>query len=98
MTGEAWPGCDDGWSASLESAISAAARQRKIVFPPGLAIEAEVDLCLADGACFLQARLNVSLPGVEQRLRDRTPTSPHIYHSRPTPAGRRFVEWSVHAC
>jgi len=56
------------WSASLESAISAAARQRKIVFPVGLAIEAEVDLCLADGACFLQARLDVSLPGVEREV------------------------------
>ena len=56
------------WSASLESAISAAARQRKIVFPVGLAIEAEVDLCLADGAYFLRARLNVSLPGVDREI------------------------------
>ena len=56
------------WSASLESAIALAARQRKIVFPVGLVIEAEVDLCLADGAYFLQARLNVSLPGVEREV------------------------------
>jgi Ohr subfamily peroxiredoxin len=56
------------WSASLESAISVAARQRTIVLPVGLAIEAEVDLCLADGAYFLQARLNVSLPGVKQEV------------------------------
>src|SRR6202521_6335461 len=49
------------WSASLESAIALAARQRKIVFPVGPAIEAEVDLCLADGAYFLQARLNVKI-------------------------------------
>ena len=54
------------WSASLESAISAAARQRKVVFPVGLVLSAEVDLCLADGAYFLRARLNVSLPGVER--------------------------------
>lgn len=54
------------WSASLESAISAAARQRNIVLPVGLAIEAEVDLCLVDGACFLRVRLDVSLPGVER--------------------------------
>ena len=56
------------WSASLESAIALAARQRKVVFPVGPAIEAEVDLCLSDGACFLQARLNVSLPGVEREV------------------------------
>jgi osmotically inducible protein OsmC len=56
------------WSASLESAIALAARQRKIVFPVGVAIEAEVDLCLADSAYFLKARLNVGLPGVEREV------------------------------
>jgi lipoyl-dependent peroxiredoxin len=56
------------WSASLESAIALAARQRQIVFPVGLAIEAEVDLCLADGAYLLQTRLNVSLPGVQREI------------------------------
>ena len=56
------------WSASLESAIALAARRRKIVLPADLAIDAEVDLCLADGAYFLQARLNVSLPGVEREV------------------------------
>ena len=45
------------WSASLESAIALAACQRKIVFPATLAIEAEVDLCLADGAYFLKLTL-----------------------------------------
>ena len=29
-----------------------------------MAIDAEVDLCLADGGYMLQARLNVSLPGL----------------------------------
>jgi len=56
------------WSASLESAIAAAARRRTIAVPVGLAIAAEVDLCLADGACCLQARLDVSLPGVEREV------------------------------
>jgi lipoyl-dependent peroxiredoxin len=56
------------WSASLESAIALAARQRKIVFPVGVTIEAEVDLCLADGAYFLRTRLNVSVPGVEREV------------------------------
>ena len=56
------------WSASLESAIALAARQRKVVLPAGLAIEAEVDLCLAGGAYVLQARLDVSLPGVAREV------------------------------
>ena len=54
-----------GWSACFEGAMGLAARKRKITLPADLAIDAEVDLCLADGAYFLQARLNVSLPGVE---------------------------------
>ena len=45
-----------------------AARKRKITLPADLAIDAEVDLCLADGAYFLQARLNVSLPGLERSV------------------------------
>jgi osmotically inducible protein OsmC len=56
------------WSASLESALSAAVRQRKVVVPVGLAIAAEVDLCLADGSCFLRVRFDVSLPGVEREI------------------------------
>jgi lipoyl-dependent peroxiredoxin len=54
-----------GWSACFEGAMGLAARKMRITLPPDLAIDAEVDLCLADGAYFLQARLNVSLPGVE---------------------------------
>ena len=35
-----------------------AARKMKITLPADLAIDAEVDLCMAEGAYFLQARLN----------------------------------------
>ena len=38
----------------------------KIALPADTAIDAEVDLCLTDGAYFLQARLNVRLPGLER--------------------------------
>src|SRR5882672_8619617 len=54
-----------GWSACFEGAMGLAARKMKIALPADLAIDAEVDLCLSDGAYFLQARLNVSLPGVD---------------------------------
>jgi osmotically inducible protein OsmC len=56
-----------GWSACFESAIGLAARKRKIALAD-LAIDAEVDLHLADDAYFLSARLNVSLPGVEREV------------------------------
>ena len=57
-----------GWSACFESAIALAARKRKIALPADVAIDAEVDLHLADGGYFLSARLNVSLPGVEREV------------------------------
>src|SRR5580693_3219898 len=57
-----------GWSACFESAIALAARNRKITLPADLAVDAEVDLNLADGGYFLRARLNVSLPGIEREV------------------------------
>ena len=53
-----------GWSACFEGAMGLAARKRKIALPADLAIDAELDLCHADGGYFLQARLNVSVPGM----------------------------------
>jgi Ohr subfamily peroxiredoxin len=54
-----------GWSACFESAMGLAARGMKLALPADLAIDADVDLCLADeDDFFLQVRLNVSLPGV----------------------------------
>jgi osmotically inducible protein OsmC len=57
-----------GWSACFESAMGVAARRRKITLPTDLAIDAEVDLNLADGGYFLRARLNVSLPGMQRDI------------------------------
>jgi lipoyl-dependent peroxiredoxin len=55
-----------GWSACFEGAMGLAARKMKVALPVDTAIDAEVDLCLTDGAYFLQARLNVRVPGVER--------------------------------
>jgi lipoyl-dependent peroxiredoxin len=55
-----------GWSACFESAIALVARKRKITLPADVAIDAEVDLHMADRGYFLSARLNVSLPGVDR--------------------------------
>ena len=53
-----------GWSACFEGAMGLAARRLKVTMPADASIDAEVDLCLVDGSYFLQARLNVSLPGL----------------------------------
>jgi lipoyl-dependent peroxiredoxin len=57
-----------GWSACFEGAMGIAARKMKTTLPAGVAIDAEVDLCLTDGVYFLKARSNVTLPGVEREL------------------------------
>ncbi|RNF30864.1 peroxiredoxin [Massilia aurea] len=55
-----------GWSACFIGAIGLAAGKLGVKLPAGLAVDAEVDLCNARGAYFLQARLNVHLPGLDQ--------------------------------
>jgi lipoyl-dependent peroxiredoxin len=57
-----------GWSACFQSAIFLVARKRKIALPADSAIDAEVDLCLDEGEYSLQARLNVSLPGMDREV------------------------------
>src|SRR5580765_2330530 len=57
-----------GWSACFEGAMGLAARKMKVTIPTETAIDAEVDLVLADGGYFLQARLNVSLPGLDREV------------------------------
>ncbi|MEN0052634.1 MAG: organic hydroperoxide resistance protein [Mucilaginibacter sp.] len=53
-----------GWSACYIGAMGLAAAKMKVTLPADLAVDAEVDLGTATGGYFLQARLNVSLPGL----------------------------------
>ena len=55
-----------GWSACFEGAMGIAASKARITLPEDTAIDAEIDLCLDKGGFFLQARLNVSLPGLDR--------------------------------
>ena len=45
-----------------------AAAAKKITLPTDLAVDAEIDLGTAGSAYFLQARLNVSLRGLEREV------------------------------
>ncbi len=53
-----------GWSACFIGAMGKAASAMKIRLPSDVAVDAEVDLGMTGDAYFLQARLNVSLPGL----------------------------------
>ena len=53
-----------GWSACFIGAMRRAAAVQKVTLPADLAVDAEVDLVTTGDAFALQARLNVSLPGL----------------------------------
>lgn len=55
-----------GWSACFIGAMHIAAGKANVKLPAETAVDAEVDLCSVDGDYFLQARLQVSLPGIER--------------------------------
>src|SRR5215467_4385109 len=55
-----------GWSDCFLSAMKLVASKMKVKLPSETAIDPEVDLCTGDDGYLLQARLNVSLPGVDR--------------------------------
>ncbi|SOZ67999.1 Organic hydroperoxide resistance protein, osmC family [Cupriavidus taiwanensis] len=57
-----------GWSACFIGAIGLAAGKRQVKLPSDLSVDAEIDLGMAGDAYLLQARLNVSIPGIEREL------------------------------
>jgi lipoyl-dependent peroxiredoxin len=57
-----------GWSSCFLSAIKLEAAAAKVNLSPDAAVDAEVDLGTTDGQYFLQARLNVSLPGIDLQV------------------------------
>jgi hypothetical protein len=75
-------------------AIELAASHKKITLPPGLAVDAQINLNLSDGAFFLTARLDVSVPGVDREaavsaVKDKT------WGSAPNPASFRSAAKGV---
>lgn len=54
-----------GWSACFIGAMSHAAAKRDIKIPADTAVDAEVDLGITNGGYLLQARLRVTLPGLD---------------------------------
>jgi Ohr subfamily peroxiredoxin len=56
-----------GWSACFEGAMGIAANKLKVVLPADTAIDAEVDLSMDKAGFFLQARLNINLPGLDRQ-------------------------------
>ncbi|WP_085718039.1 organic hydroperoxide resistance protein [Pseudomonas sp. B28(2017)] len=57
-----------GWSACFIGAMGKAAVALKVTLPSDVAVDAEIDLGKSENAFFLQARLNVSLPGLDPTI------------------------------
>ena len=57
-----------GWSACFIGALGKAALVSKVRLPAETNVDAEIDLGTTDGAYFLRARLNVSLPGLPREV------------------------------
>ena len=52
------------WSACYTGALGLVAKAKKVALPSDLAVDIEVDLGMTGEAYFIQARFNVSMPGV----------------------------------
>ncbi|MGA0610834.1 organic hydroperoxide resistance protein [Caldimonas sp. KR1-144] len=55
-----------GWSACFIGAMGKAARTMNLALPAETAVDAEIDLGSGEGGYSLQARLHVSLPGLDR--------------------------------
>lgn len=66
-----------GWSACFLSAIKLVAAHMKVKLPAEVAVDPEVDLGMANGGHLLQARLNVSLPGIEPGIAQKIVDGAH---------------------
>jgi lipoyl-dependent peroxiredoxin len=67
-----------GWSTCFLSALKIVAARARVKLPPDAAIDAEIDLGTANHGYFLQARLNVILPGVEPALAQQLADGAHM--------------------
>jgi Ohr subfamily peroxiredoxin len=66
-----------GWSACFIGAMRRAAGQLKVALPADLAVDAEVDLGTVGEAFLLQARLDISLPGLPREVAQSVADAAH---------------------
>jgi Ohr subfamily peroxiredoxin len=52
------------WSACYTGALGYAAKAKKVTIPSDMSVDIEVDLGMTGSAYFIQARINVRMPGV----------------------------------
>ena len=65
------------WSACYSGALGLAAQAKKVALPSNLSVDIEVDLVMKGNAYFLQARIEVRLPGVAQEKAEAIAQTAH---------------------
>jgi Ohr subfamily peroxiredoxin len=65
------------WSACYLGALGLAASKWSMKLPPDAAVDAEIHLNMADGAFYLSARLDVSLPGMDRKVAEELVHAAH---------------------
>jgi Ohr subfamily peroxiredoxin len=66
-----------GWSGCFLSAVKIVAASMKVKLPPDVAVDSEVDLGTTNGGYLIQARLNVSLPGIARETAQKIVDGAH---------------------
>jgi lipoyl-dependent peroxiredoxin len=85
-----------GWSACFLSAVKLIAGKKRIAIPNDIAIDAEVDLGQIQSAYHLAARLNVSLPGMDQETaRSLVEAASHVCPYSLATSGNIDVKYDV---
>ncbi|MBV9145960.1 MAG: organic hydroperoxide resistance protein [Acidobacteria bacterium] len=67
-----------GWSACYLSALKGLALKRHIRLSPDAAVDAEIDLGTNTGGYQIQARLKVTLPGIDRELAQELVAAGHL--------------------
>ena len=85
-----------GWSACFLSATKLVAGKRKTALPAEVAIDAEIDLGTTRSGLGLAARLNVSLPGLDQETaRSLMEAASHVCPYSLATSGNIDVQYNV---
>jgi Ohr subfamily peroxiredoxin len=56
------------WSACYTASVGIVAKQKNVILPVDTSVEIEVDLGLGGNEYFLQARINLNVPGLDQEV------------------------------
>lgn len=65
------------WSACYSGALALVAQMKKVTLPADLSVDIQVDLVMRDDAYFIQARIDVAMPGVAHDVAEAIAQAAH---------------------